>query len=535
MAGGKETPRQKLIGLMYLVLLALLALQVSSAILQKFSFLNSSLELAVKNSNSANDGKLGAIKTAVEKAPKYQTVLDEAEKIKKISREMIKEIDSYKEEIITKTGGKDEKGNYVGMKDEDVTANLMVGDPSTGKKGKAFGLKDRLNNFILELNKTAGTNFPPLAQDGKDDPLTKNDAEQKNKDFAELNFGHTPMIAALAVLSDKQSKITAYESEVLSVLQNRVGASDFKVGGFEASYSALSSTVAAGTDYEAKMFLSAKLDVTPTMKFRGNTVKVENGVGMIKFKASASSYDAEGNAKQNWEGAITVQKPSGDGDTTFKVKGEYIVAKPVIDVKSASVSALYFNCGNDLNIQVPALGASYKPSFSAKGANILNGKDKGSIVVIPNVKGNDAKVSISVSSDGSAIGTKDFSVRGVPRPQIVAKIGGNYVDQKRGVAAPGPASLQVLAEPDPAFLAALPREARYNITEGEVTLARGKREISTIPIKSDNVNLSSIRSQAQSGDRIIVVIKKARRLNFRDESEDVQINAASSVITIPVN
>jgi gliding motility-associated protein GldM len=126
MAGGKETPRQKLIGLMYLVLLALLALQVSSAILQKFSFLNSSLELAVRNSNSANDGKLGAIKTAVEKAPKYKTVLDEAEKIKKISREMIKEIDSYKEEIITKTGGKDEKGNYVGMKDEDVTANLMV-------------------------------------------------------------------------------------------------------------------------------------------------------------------------------------------------------------------------------------------------------------------------------------------------------------------------------------------------------------------------------------------------------------------------
>ena len=297
----------------------------------------------------------------------------------------------------------------------------------------------------------------------------------------------------------------------------------------------MSSTVAAGTDYEAKMFLSAKLDVTPTMKFRGNTVKVENGVGMIKFKASASSYDAEGNAKQNWEGAITVQKPSGDGDTTFKVKGEYIVAKPVIDVKSASVSALYYNCGNDLNIQVPALGASYKPSFSAKGANILNGKDKGSIVVIPNVKGPDAKVLISVSSDGSAIGTKDFSVRGVPRPQIVAKIGGNYVDQKRGVAAPGPASLQVLAEPDPAFLAALPREARYNITEGEITLARGKREISTIPIKSDNVNLSSIRSQAQSGDRIIIVIKKARRLNFRDESEDVQINAASSVITIPVN
>ena len=65
---------------------------------------------------------------------------------------------SYKKEIIEKTGGKDDKGQYAGMKDEDVTANLMIGDPSTGKKGKAFGLKDRLNNFIAELNKTAGTN-----------------------------------------------------------------------------------------------------------------------------------------------------------------------------------------------------------------------------------------------------------------------------------------------------------------------------------------------------------------------------------------
>jgi len=536
MAGGKETPRQKLIGLMYLVLLALLALQVSSAILQKFSFLNSSLELAIENANRANDGKIDGIKKAVEKSPQYQNILDEATRIKKMAREMITEIDGYKKEIIEKTGGRDDKGNYAGMKDEDVTAHLMVGDPSTGKKGKAYGLKDKLNGFIGELNKVAGTTFPPLAQDANDDPLTKGDAEQKGKDFAELNFAHTPMIAALAVLSDKQSKITAYEADVLSRLAQKVGAKDFKFDVITADYSALSSTVAAGTDYEAKMFVTARSSaIIPVMKFRGNSVKVENGVGIIKFKASATNYDAEGNSKQQWEGQVAMPKPTGEGDTIFKVKGEYIVAKPVIDVKSASVSALYYNCGNDLNIQVPALGASYKPSFSANGANIINGKDKGAIIVIPNVKGVDARVTISVSSEGSAIGTKDFPVRGVPRPQIAAKIGGNYVDQKRGVAAPGPASIQVLAEPDPAFAAALPREARYNITDGEVTLARGKREISTIPIKSDNVNLSSIRSQAQSGDRIIVVIKKARRLNFRDESEDVQINAASSVITIPVN
>lgn len=536
MAGGKETPRQKLIGLMYLVLLALLALQVSSAILQKFQFLNSSLELAVTNANEANDGKIKGIEKAVEKSPQYKNVLEEANRIKKMSRDMIAEIQSYKDQIIKETGGKDEKGNYVGLKDEDKTAHLMVGDPSTGKKGKAYGLKDRLNAFVSELNKVANTNFPPLAQDGKDDPLSKGDAEQKNKDFAELNFAHTPMIAALAVLSDKQSKITAYEANVLGHLAQQVGAKDFKFDVITADYSALSSTVAAGTDYEAKMFVTARSSaIVPVMKFRGNTIKVENGIGVIKFKASATNYDAEGNSKQQWEGQVIMPKPTGEGDTTFKVKGEYIVAKPVIDVKSASVSALYYNCGNDLNIQVPALGANYKPSFSAKGARIITGKDKGQIIIIPQVKGPDAKVSISVSSDGSAIGTKDFPVRGVPRPAIVAKIGGAYADQKKGVPAPGPASIQVLAEPDPAFAAALPREARYSITDGEVTLARGKREITTLPIRSDNVNLTSIRSQAQAGDRIIIVIKKAKRLNFQDEAEEVQINAASSVINIPIN
>lgn len=537
MAGGKETPRQKLIGLMYLVLLALLALQVSSAILQKFQFLNSSLELAVKNANDANDGKIKNIEKAVEKSPQYKNILEEANRIKKMSRDMIEEIKSYKDQIIKETGGTDEKGNYVGLKDEDKTAHLMVGDPSTGKKGKAYGLKERLNTFVAELNKVSGSSFPPLAQDGKEDPLAKDDPEQKRKDFAELNFAHTPMIAALAVLSDKQSKITAYEADVLSHLAQKVGAKDFKFDVITADYSALSSTVAAGTDYEAKMFVTARSSaIKPTMKFRGNTIQVDaNGNGVIKFKAQAASYDAEGNSKQQWEGQVIMPKPTGEGDTTFKVKGEYIVAKPVIDVKSASVSALYYNCGNDLNIQVPALGANYKPSFSANGAKILVGKEKGQIIVIPTVKGQEAKVSIAVSSDGSSIGSKEFPVRGVPRPAIVAKIGGAYVDQKRGVAAPGPASIQVLAEPDPAFAQALPREARYSITDGEVTLARGKREITTLPIKSDNVNLTSIRSQAQSGDRIIIVIKKARRLNFQDESEDVQINAASSVITIPVN
>jgi gliding motility-associated protein GldM len=539
MAGGKETPRQKLIGLMYLVLLALLALQVSSAIMQKFQFLNSSLELALRSSVNNNDGIISRIQAAVDKTPKYAPVLEEAKKVKDLSRKMISEINDWKTKITyLKLDQKDSA--KTDLKEEEPVAQIMIGS-GVQKQAGAYKLKESLDKYVSELNKIGKANFKDwkdlnrLALDGKEDPLAMNDPEQKGKDFAELNFESTPMIAAIAVLSDKQSRIASYEADVLSRLSLQVGAKDFKVGAMTADYSALSSTVAAGTDYEAKLFLSAKLDVVPTMTFKGSAVKVEDGVGKIKFKAAASTFDKDGNAKQTWEGKITVAKPSGEGDTTFIVKGEYTVAKPVIDVKSASVGALYYNCGNDLNIQVPALGANYKPSFKASNANVINGKDKGAIIVIPTIKGADAKVTISVSSDGASIGSKEFPVRGVPRPQIVAKIGGSPVNQKTGVPAPGPASIQVAAEPDPGFLAALPKEARYNITDGEVTLARGKREITTLPIRSDNVNLASIRSQAQSGDRIIIVIKKARRLNFRDESEEVPINPSASVITIPIN
>jgi gliding motility-associated protein GldM len=409
----------------------------------------------------------------------------------------------------------------------------MVGDPSTGKKGKALEMKDKLNTFVTQMNQEHKMNFGLLALDGKDDPLTKNDAEQKNKDFAELNFAHTPMIAGLAVLSDKQTRIANMEAEILNHLASQVGAKYIKFDQISVAVSAKSSTVAAGTDYEADMFITATSSaIVPTMKFRGSSLKVEDGKGKIKFRASATNYDKEGNSKQTAEASVTIPKPTGEGDTTFKVTVEYVVAKPVIDVKSAAVSALYLNCGNPLNIQVPALGASYKPSFSASGAQVITGAEKGQVTIVPSSTNN---VSINVSSEGSAIGKVDFPVRKIPRPQIVVKVNGTPVDLKKGLTAPGPASLQVDAEPEPNFAAALPKEARYRVSGGEILLARGKRPLGTVAISSNVVSVGNLRNQAQSGDRYVIEVKKVERKNFRDAIEDVPIPTSQSIIVVPVN
>ena len=97
MAGGKETPRQKLINLMYLVLLAMLALQVSSAIVQKFQFLNSSLEKAVSEAEIRNIETVGNIKSTVENGKNVAAdlkILQQAEAVRKNTSEALTNIKS---------------------------------------------------------------------------------------------------------------------------------------------------------------------------------------------------------------------------------------------------------------------------------------------------------------------------------------------------------------------------------------------------------------------------------------------------------
>ncbi|MFM2234835.1 MAG: gliding motility-related protein [Actinomycetota bacterium] len=112
MAGGKETPRQKMIGMMYLVLTALLALQVSSAIIQKFQFLDDSLQQAVEVSNKANGETQAKIAKQVKENPKDQYVLDKAEQVRAETSKLISYIKGLREELVTKTGGKEEDGSY---------------------------------------------------------------------------------------------------------------------------------------------------------------------------------------------------------------------------------------------------------------------------------------------------------------------------------------------------------------------------------------------------------------------------------------
>ena len=132
MAGEKLSARQKMIGMMYLVLTALLALQVSSSVLDKFMLINKSLEQGVSLKMRENARSLERIQTAVKEMGNRENdvkVLNSALSVRTNTKQVIAYIDSIKTKLVALTGGEDKKtGRPKGLKDDTAVARLMIND-----------------------------------------------------------------------------------------------------------------------------------------------------------------------------------------------------------------------------------------------------------------------------------------------------------------------------------------------------------------------------------------------------------------------
>ncbi|MCG8307389.1 MAG: gliding motility protein GldM [Cytophagales bacterium] len=522
MAAAKETPRQKMIGMMYLVLTAMLALNVDSAVLERFELINGTLEHQIENNGKRNGTTVKGIAAAVEEKGNREddlAVLNKAQEVRNKTNEIITYMNQLKSEIVEYTGGTDEEGKLVGAKDMDKIATYMI------RQKRGDELKSKLNEYTTWLSGVVGKEFASVALDGKEDPYWSKIANQRSKNFSQLMFESVPTAGGLASLSQLEGRLLDYEEEALSILSQNVGAKDLSFDKIVPMVLPESQLVAAGAKYKAKMFISASASgITPTMKLNGSSIPVDSeGFGTVEFTAKADKYDANGQQKRSFTAEISI------GDQTFKEQISYTVARPVIQIQSASVQALYRNCGNKLDVQVPALGAAYNPSFRVKGGTSQGGKG-GKVTIVPTAP----SVDLSVYSSGTFIGTQKFRVKSIPKPEIVLKSGGKDIDLKRGVSKV-PREITLEAVPDADFAQFLPDDANYRVTKWEVTLARGPRAIETKPITSTRANLASFVSKARPGDRIVVEAKEVQRMNFKKERETIRIGVNSAIKTVPIN
>ncbi|MEM6734708.1 MAG: gliding motility protein GldM [Bacteroidota bacterium] len=530
MAGRKETPRQKMIGMMYLVLTALLAINISSTVLDKFAFINQSLERANAETSGRNARTIESMKSAAkDKGNRIEDlkVVADAEELRAKTQEVFASLEQYKEKFIDLTGGyiDPQKKNRMfinGKTDYDQVGNYMM-PKEEGGDGKGAEMKAILNGYAEELRvilmKNGATDeqlksFDKIAKDANEDEYYRKDPNQKGKKWSQLSFENSPTHAGLATVSEFQANVLSYETSALDFLVKRVGLKDITFDQIRPVIMPESKYVAAGTKYRADMFIAASasgLNDKLVMTYNGEDAPVIGGVGKVEFTTTPGSYNKEGNAKKTIVASIKV--PQGGGkDTVFTDTIEYFVVQPVIQIQSQSVNALYYNCGNALDVQVPALGNQYNPLFSAKGGDAIKGSQRGQVTVVPKSR----KVILTVSSGGNNIGSREFSVRAIPAPEIKVFTSQGEINYKEGIDATT-REIYLRAFPDESFAEFLPNDARFRVSEAEVTLVSGglgrgsKRTGETISLAGMN---------ARKGSTLAIEIKRVQRQNFRKQVED---------------
>jgi gliding motility-associated protein GldM len=535
MAGGKETPRQKMVGMMYLVLTALLALNVSNTVIDKFVFLNESLVRANDETHERNDLILANIIKTVDDTGNRDAdvkVTEAAEELRVETEKVFEELDAMKDSMVVLTGGylEEYEGEYpgdaknlVGKTDYSKVGHYMMPEEEGGE-GKGEELKEVLNGYAefvkskmeeFGAEETEMSSIRPIAVDAEDDPVYANDPNQKGKKFDALAFEESPTPACLATMSEFQSRILMYETIALDYLSGKVGAGDLKFDNIQAKVLPDAKYVAAGTPYKGEMFIAASsTGVSPTMFYNGNEIPVENGIGTVQFTASATDYDENNQSRQTFLAEIKVPLPGG-GDTTYSNTIEYFVTKPVIQVQSASVSALYLGCGNKLNILVPALGTAYNPDFNVKGGYAIKGSSAGEVTIVPNA----AKVEIGISSSGNYIGSREFSVKPIPQVEIELGTDAGLVDLSKGIPAKTP-RMFLRVKPEEGFAEFLPDDAKFIVANAEIKLVSGGLVRQTVSGAGNGINLSRIASSARKGDQLAIEIKRVQRQNFRGQVEE---------------
>lgn len=530
MAGGKETPRQKMIGMMYLVLTALLALQVSNAVLEKFAIINVTLNgLISEGEKKSNQILQSIIKDAGESQDaSVLAAKTNAEKVRALTESTMKSIEELKKKMMAASGTNTIDEKLINDHSSKVATMMIDANSPDGKNYEKL-----LNDYVKQLNELAKMEpaLPRIAKAPKEIPIFASNDDHVRKDFLTFTFENTPVIAALASVTQAQTEVLEYEARALDKLAADAGAKRISFDKFIPMVRAKSSTVAAGAKYEAQMFLTGSSSALESEFYKDgqklSTVPDPSGVtmGKVEFTAQGGNYGADGIAKKSFKAEIKVK------GLTFEQNIEYFVAAPVIRVTTGNAPTLYLNCGNTVNIEVPALGTAYNPSFSAGGAQIIKGDKPGKVTIIPKQR----KISVAVANGGINIGSQGFDVKNVPAPRYVAYVGNTPVDLRNGIKANQIANLRFAADPDPNFKEEVPKDARYRVKRAEVILGRGTQGVQRQNATNENPDLRAWVNQARPGDRIVIDIKDVIRRTYQDEEEKIPVTGSSGIITIPIN
>jgi gliding motility-associated protein GldM len=401
-----ETPRQRMIGLMYLMLLCLLALNVSSEVLHGFELVDDSLTTSADNSKSQNSVLYEDFEKSYKANPgKVKEWYDLAMDVKKRSNNLYNQVAELKLEVVRESDGKDaDVHNIKHREDLNAAANVLL--PPNSRKGRNLKIAiENYRNFIVKLvddslqRKVVLDNFSTT-------PSKR--AKKAGMTWERSMFENMPVAAVATIFTKLQNDIRYAEGEILHVLANNVDVRDFRVNQIKAYVIPNSENIVRGGMLRANIILSAE-DSTQRPDIFVNGRKLDpNKRGLFETMTNNSGiFPLNG----------FVEMKRSDGTTQrYPFEKKITVVEPMATVSNTLMNVLYAGISNQVSISVPGVPNTQITATSSNGSLSRSGNNW---IARPTAIGKPCIISVSANMDGHSrqVAQMNFRVRPLPEPR----------------------------------------------------------------------------------------------------------------------
>lgn len=404
----RVSPRQKMINLMYVLLMAMLALNVSSDVLNGFTLVDESLSKSSSNASKQNETLYKTFADNMLQNPeKVREWYNRASEVKEMSDSMCNLAERLKERIIKKADGKDADLNNLKNREDLEAATFVMLAPGSGE-GEA------LYDAITEYREKMLAMVDDQAEKEMIAASLSTDVPRRDisllKNWQEYHFENMPAIAAVTLLTKIQNDVRYVEGEVLHVLSKNIDMGDLRVNQIRALVIPTSKNVVRGGDFTAEIILAA-VDSTqrPQIFIEDKLLESENGEYAIRCTRSGD---------YNLNGYMLVNDGAGE-QTRYDFSQNYTVVEPTATVSASLMNVLYAGFENPISISVPGVAANRISANIAQGSGTIKSDGKGGYIVVPRKIGEEIKIGVTARNEegrSQSMGEYSFRVRQLPDP-----------------------------------------------------------------------------------------------------------------------
>ncbi|MBQ8096626.1 MAG: gliding motility protein GldM [Prevotella sp.] len=397
------SPRQKMINLMYVVLMAMLALNVSNEVLNGFAIVQESLNRTTENASQENQVIYDDFEQQMTANPqKVKEWYDKAMQVKEMSQRLYGLAAELKLAIATEADGKGANPDSLQNKEDLEAANQIMLAPGRGRGEELKKAIDTYREGILAMV-TDSVKKEHIASD----LTTKVPNGILGKNWQEYMFEAMPAVAAVTMLTKLQNDVRNAEKEVLHTLVQNIDVKDIRVNALDAFVIPNSQTIVQGDRFSAHIVMAA-IDTTqvPEIYIGGKKVDLPNNV-----------YETVTSRTGDFTLSGYIQTINGNGDPIRRdFEQKYTVVEPSATVSADLTRMLYAGYNNPISISVPGVPLNKISASMTNGTLTPNGAGK--YIAHPSQVGQDAIITVTSTNTGrpQTMGSFAFRVRKLPDP-----------------------------------------------------------------------------------------------------------------------